>query len=76
MPDIVATYTDATKYPQVTLRAVTEQGLMALAEAHGSKCTSITIAKRRFSTAKDFLAQRGCCVLVVSDTDSKLAPSN
>jgi hypothetical protein len=65
MADIVITHLTYNKYDQLNVKALTEQGLSALAEVNGSKCASITIARRRLNYAKDFLTQRGCCVVVV-----------
>lgn len=73
MPDVLISYVATSKYPQVELKALTEQGLKALAEAHGSKCSSITIAKRRLNYAKNFLKSRGCCLMIVNNRTSELS---
>lgn len=72
-PDVIISYVDTSpKYPQVELKALTDRGLKALAEAHGSKCKKITIARRRLNYAKDFLKQRGCCLMVVNNKTADL----
>lgn len=72
MVDVVVTFTNTPKYPQAILKANTAQGVVALSEAHGSKCTSIVIARRRLNYAKDFLTKRGCSVAVANEKTSRL----
>lgn len=71
--DILITEVRTSKHPQVEIKALTDRGKKALAEAHGSNCIKITIAKRRLDYAKEFLKERGCCLVVANRMTPELA---
>ena len=63
MSDIIVK-TIPSKIPQVSFRAVSEHGVKALSEIHGSRCTCITLvmSNLRLKNAKKTLEDMGCVV--------------